>query len=95
MNNILNTKFYSEDLDKELSFKEYFHRLITELWLEQDKFSGKRPFGNSGWDFSIYVGLIRNGLFPGKLDEDGYVEEIDSDAAQEFVQKNIIDKIFE
>ena len=93
--NILHVTFYSNDLNEELTFKEYFHRLLTTLWAEQDGFSGKRPFGNSGWDYDVYQGLIKNGLFPGRLDGDGYIDEIDSDEAYEFVLINIINKLFE
>lgn len=29
--------------------REYFKELLTTLLIEEESFSGKRPFGNSGW----------------------------------------------
>lgn len=61
-----------------VTIKDYMKALLVELWTEEEGFSGKRPFGNSGWSYSIYSELVRNGLVEGKLDEDGYVEEMDT-----------------
>jgi len=60
----------------------YFISLLLELWAEQEGFSGKRPFGDSGWEFDLYQPLIFAGLVEGKV-EDGVVEEIRSDARKE------------
>lgn len=56
--------------------REYLIALLNELWTERDRFSGKRPFGNSGWEYDLIVPMIRNGIIRGTLDEDGYVESI-------------------
>lgn len=33
-----------------LTVRDYLKALLRRLWLEQEGFSGKRPFGNSGWE---------------------------------------------
>lgn len=53
--------------------RDYLIRLLAELWREEAGFSSKRPFGNSGWQYDIYVPLIRAGLIDGSLDEDGEI----------------------
>lgn len=74
-----NLKMYSNDLCKVLTIKEYFKEILLELWIEGEEFSGKRPFGNSGWDYDVLQCLIKNDIVKGKLDEDGYVDEVESD----------------
>lgn len=49
--------------------RDYLVALLLEVWDQEQGFSGKRPFGNSGWQYEIYVPLIRAGLVPGSLDE--------------------------
>ena len=58
---------------------DYFQRLLEELWLTEEMFSGKRPFGNSGWKYDIAPALIEAKAVKGTLDEDGYVDEVDDD----------------
>jgi hypothetical protein len=63
------------------TFRDYFKALLLNLIVQEEGFSGKRPFGNSGWIHELYIPLIQLDLVKGKLDEDGYVEEVDYDAA--------------
>lgn len=50
----------------------YLQALLSKLWQEEEGFSGKRPFGNSGWADELYRPLIAAGKVEGgKLDEDG------------------------
>lgn len=86
---VLEYRFESQDHDGRVSIREYFHSLLETLWIEGEEFDGKRPFGNSGWKFEIYYALIDGGFIVGKLG-DGYVEEVDEIAADEYVQKKII-----
>lgn len=72
---------------------EYLEKLLLTLWDEEDNFSGKRPFGNSGWKWEIYIALISAKVVNGKLDEYGYIEEVDFSAADNVV-KNIIITLF-
>lgn len=52
----------------------YLCALLAELWREEDGFSGKRPFGNSGWPDDIYGPMVRAGMVEGAFDEDGDLE---------------------
>lgn len=67
------------------TIREYLIALLAALWDEQDGFDGKRPFGNSGWDCDLLVPLIRAGLIDGRLDEDGYIEEIDDNGGEHLI----------
>lgn len=69
------------DAGGDMTIREYLGALLTELWNRGEGFSGKRPFGNGGWEYGIYEVLIREGAVEGTLDEDGYVDEF-SDAAR-------------
>jgi len=69
--------FFSEDLNKELTVKDYLKELLKRLWLEKECFSGKRPFGNSGWDYDLEKALVIAKVIKGKFDEDGEIEESD------------------
>lgn len=66
--------FYCDDLGVDISIREYYRRLLVALMMEQEGFSGKKPFGNSGWEFDLYKCLIEHGVIEGSLDEDGFVE---------------------
>lgn len=79
----------SDEGEKLVTLKQYLIKLLTTLWREAENFSGKRPFGNSGWQYYVYVAMIRGGLVPGKLDENGYVEEIDTEAADKLILEAI------
>ena len=59
----------------------YLQALLTELWREGEGFSGKRPFGNSGWEYELYQAVIAGGAATGELDEDGGVDD-EGNAAQ-------------
>ena len=87
----LNTSFWCDDLDEELTVREYLRTLLQTLWDEQEGFSGKRPFGNSCWEYSLYAPLIKQDFINGSIDEEGYVEMIgDRRAAHAFVADLIL-----
>jgi hypothetical protein len=67
---------------------EYLVTLLATVW-EEEGFSGKRPFGNSGWKSDVYAALIKANAVQGKLDEDGYVESIDRKKANSIVEEAI------
>lgn len=58
----------------------YLTALLARLWERRGEFSGKRPFGKSSWQHDLYLPLIRAGIVPGTLDEDGCVEHLSRDA---------------
>jgi hypothetical protein len=87
--NYLDIEIYSNDLDQQITLREYFKKLLTQLWIDEEGFNGKRPFGNSGWQYDVYTALIKHGIIPGKIDFFGYISEIDEVEAQQFIIKLI------
>lgn len=99
LNEILQLNVVRHDLNTEVTIRQYFYDLLSALWVQGENFSSKRPFGNSGWDYGVYVTLIREGLISGKIaaDEDGgnpYVDEINEVEARNFVINNILKPLF-
>ena len=82
---ILNLTVQSYDFDEPLTIREYLKELLLTLWVEGEGFSGKRPFGNSGWQYDLYKALIIAGAVEGKLDEDGYVIELSTLEADKLI----------
>ncbi len=41
--------------------RAYLRALLTELWREEGNFSGKAPFGNSGWQYDVPTPPPRTG----------------------------------
>lgn len=85
----LESKFTSRDLEKDLTFRQYFTTLLMTLWEEGEGFSGKRPFGNSGWEYDLFIGLCQAGLIKHEVDmEDTEYPEYyyDSGEAHAFVE---------
>lgn len=76
---------FSSDAGYDLTVREYLRTLLMTMWEEGEGFSGKRPFGNSGWEYDLYKPLIAGGFIPGKLDEDGYVDTFDEKVAGPYV----------
>jgi len=74
----------------ETTTREWLRELLLTLWREGEGFSGKRPFGNSGWEFDAYAALIKAGVVKGKLDEYGHVEKVDRDEAEKIVDRLIM-----
>ena len=78
MNNqeILDYKYEFEDAEAG-SLREYFKALLTTLWREDEGFSGKRPFGNSGWQTDVYAALVEMTAIKGRFyfyqDNDGVI----------------------
>lgn len=48
---------------------EYLIKLLEELWFSGEGFSGKRPFGNSGWCHELYNALAKAKAITSKYDE--------------------------
>lgn len=67
----------------------YLAALTERVWEENECFSGKRPFGNGGWQFDLYVPMIRAGLVGGTFYEDGDLEDVDEDAADKLILEAI------
>ena len=62
---------FDSDAGKQLTVREYFRELLLKLWDEKEGFSGKRPFGNSGWEYEVHCALAKAGFVDlGEWDED-------------------------
>ena len=89
----LEIEMYDDD-GETVTVRQWLWSLLSTLWREGENFNGKRPFGNSGWQFQVYQALIKNEIIAGELDEDGFVKSIaDDEAAEEFVD-NLIYFVF-
>lgn len=52
----------------------YLIALLTQVWQEGEGFSGKRPFGNSSWEYDLYDAMARAGIVEADPpDSEGYV----------------------
>ena len=78
-NQILDIEFRSKDLRKKITVRKFLVQLLMTLWDEEESFSGKRPFGNSGWKSDLEIALIRAGAVAGTIVH-GFVDDIDYDA---------------
>lgn len=67
------------------TIRDYLKALLTTLWENGEGFSGKRPFGNSGWEQDLYAALGRGGVVEAQVDEDGYVEVTDREEADSLI----------
>jgi hypothetical protein len=77
--------------DFEGTLRNFFKELSLQVWVEGEGFSGKRPFGNSGWKFDVYAALIEAKIVPGKLDEYGHVEECDIQEIDRLITELIVE----
>jgi hypothetical protein len=59
------------------TIRDYLVCLLADVWKYGEGFNGKRPFGNSGWEWEIYAALVKAGHITGRFDEDGYIEDAD------------------
>ena len=71
----------NNDADAE-TIGDYLKELLGAVWVEEESFSGKRPFGNSAWKYEVYAALIQAGVLKGQLDEFGCVEDCDEKTAE-------------
>ncbi len=84
MNNILDVKMLDNDAGAE-TIKDYLKALLERLWEAGEGFSGKRPFGNSGWEYELYKPLIKTGLVKGELDEFDDIVDFDEREASNLI----------
>lgn len=67
----------------------YLKELLCTLFKEGECFSGKRPFGNSGWQYDLYRPIIKAGFAKGRIDEDGCVDGCDSKECDRLIYEAI------
>lgn len=85
---VLDCPMGENDADAE-TIGEYLVKLLETLWDEDEGFSGKRPFGNSGWQGDFDKTLIQAGFVAGSLDEYGSVGEVDGAAVDDLIRAAI------
>jgi len=56
---------------------EYLRDTLKALVREGESFSGKRPLGNSDWDYQLARTLIRAKVIKGRISEDDEPEDFD------------------
>lgn len=75
MSNILNTVMGENDIDAE-TVGDYLKELLITILHEQEGFSGKRPFGNSGWIHELAFPLVKAKLVEGTLADEEHEDTI-------------------
>lgn len=81
------------DAGDDITVRDYLHTLLLTVWEEGESFSGKRPFGNSGWEYDLFIPLIKAGFISGELDEDDHPTTFESASAHGYVS-NLITAAF-
>lgn len=74
---MIDFKFYSASLDRELKLSEYLKELTMQLFKKGTVFNPAMPFGAPCWQNEIYAGMIKNGIMRGTLHKDGKINVID------------------
>lgn len=87
---VLDLPMQDNDADAK-TIRDYLKALLTTLMYEGESFSGKRPFGNSGWDWDLHKPLVLAGLVKGEVDENGDIQNHDDVAADKILLKAIKD----
>jgi hypothetical protein len=68
---------------------EFLASLLSALWLEGEGFSGKRPLGNSDWQWQVYMSMVAGGLAEGIINKWGDEDISDEGAANELILQAI------
>lgn len=68
-----------------ITIENYLKLLLETLWKQGDGFSGKRPFGDSGWEYELYYPLARAGLINSNGDADGWPRDMDCEKGHEII----------
>jgi len=82
---ILKLRIDDDDFDDDMTIRGYFHLLLKTMWEKGERFSGMRPFGNSGWEYNLLKPLIQANVISGELDEDGLIEFADEKKGKKII----------
>jgi hypothetical protein len=85
---ILDTPMAENDSGAD-TVRGYLTELLVVLWDAGEDFSGKRPFGNSGWQDDLHVALGQAGYI--RYVEDGYCEDVDTVAGHALIARAIVE----
>ena len=73
----------------EQTIRGYLINLLYTLWDDGEEFSGKRPLGDSGWQYDLIITLVRNRAIAGSVDDDGYTFNVNESAADIMIRDAI------
>lgn len=59
------------------TIRDYLIKLLSKVWEEDEGFDGKRPFGNSGWQYELTEALVQANI----------LTQEDFNSSQEFWEK--------
>ena len=68
--NILDIEMQPNDAGAK-TIGEYLIALARNVWIEGEGFSGKRPFGNSGWQWEVF-----DRIYDGTQTEEGAIRNV-------------------
>jgi hypothetical protein len=66
---ILDTEITVEG--RQTTLRKEIWKLGTDVWKRQQGFSGKRPYGDSGYYHNVVRGLVEKRLVPGVMKNEG------------------------
>lgn len=93
--NVLKIKMQENDAGAD-TIGEYLSKLLSGVIVETEGFSGKRPFGNSGWYIELATALVSSGVTQGSVDpEDGYAVGYNSGQCDKILIKAIKEALTE
>lgn len=73
-------------IPKKTTIKKYFQKLLETLWDQGESFSGKRPFGDSGWQYDLYSPLVKHKVVDGSWDEENdCIDDLDTKQANKVI----------
>jgi hypothetical protein len=71
------------------TIRGYLCALAAAVWNDGEGFTGKHPFGNSGWESDLYSALVKADLVEGTLDEHGSLMDADCDTGRALINEAI------
>lgn len=81
---ILRVEMGANDADA-VTVRDYLVALLRGVWLHREEFDGKRPFGNSGWQFELFTALGHVGLIDAEFDAEGFLDTVDDSAGDRLI----------
>lgn len=71
------------------TIREYLASLLHELFRQGADFSGKRPFGHSGWEADLELALVKAHLITGRVNSDDQLVFADYEEASNLLHAAI------
>lgn len=87
-NEILNLSMPDNDSGAD-TVRGYLIALLARLWREGEGFSGKRPFGTSGWWSELAIPLVKAEVVVGTFTDEGFLDDYDIEALDAVIAEAI------